>query len=92
MFICEITGRHSQPGDKCHKIVVATRERNYTRWVRNEETNKWEEVFVAKGWEIVKEINATQSGMQTWEGLNEEARAALLKVDVRDRIHLELGS
>lgn len=91
MFQCEVSGRMSQPGDKCHKIVVLTRPRVYTRWFRNEETNKFEEKEVGRGWEIVKEINATQSGMQTWEGLNEEARTALLKVDVRDRIHLELG-
>lgn len=54
--------------EKLNRIVIATRDRTYTRWVRNEETNKWEEVFVAKGTEIVKEINVCQEGLDLWNG------------------------
>lgn len=65
--------------EKLNKIVVATRERVYTKWVKNEETNKWEEVFVAKGWEIVREINASDEGVKLWESWTPEEREAFLK-------------
>lgn len=65
--------------EKLNKIVVATRERIYTRWVRNEETNKWEEVFVSRGTEIVREINASDEGVQLWDSWSPEERAIFLK-------------
>lgn len=65
--------------EKLNKIVVEKRERVYTRWVRNEETNKWEEVFVAKGWEIVREINVTAEGLALWNSWSEDEQAAFLK-------------
>ena len=89
MFICQVTGKYSRKGDqtahppvaaeKLNKIVVATRERTYTKWVKNEETNKWEEVFVAKGWEIVREINASEEGVKLWESWTPEEREVFLK-------------
>jgi len=79
MYICQVTGSQSKAGEKLNKIVVQTREKSYTRWVRNEETNKWEEVFVAKGWEIVREIDASQEGVQQWNGWTPEERAIFLK-------------
>jgi hypothetical protein len=63
----------SQLGDKCNKIVVERREKIYTSWFRNEETGKWEEREVGRGWEIVKEINATDAGVKVWNGLQAEA-------------------
>lgn len=65
--------------EKLNKIVVATRERVYTKWVRNEETNKWEEVFVSRGWEIVREINASQEGLDLWNSWTPEEREMFLK-------------
>lgn len=89
MYICQVTGKYSRKGDqtahppvaaeKLNKIVVATRERTYTKWVKNEETNKWEEVFVAKGWEIVREINASEEGVKLWESWTPEEREVFLK-------------
>ncbi|HEY5268383.1 MAG TPA: hypothetical protein VII94_04590 [Candidatus Saccharimonadales bacterium] len=79
MYKCMITGEMSEPGDKLNKIVAGTRERVYTRWVRNEETNKWEEVFVSRGWEITRELNATDDGVKLWESYTSEERAAFLK-------------
>lgn len=70
MFKCEVTGRMSKPGDKCIKIVVERREKVYTRFFRNEETNKYEEHEVGRGWEIVKEINATEAGAKLWQEQN----------------------
>jgi hypothetical protein len=69
----------SRLGDKLNKIVVARRERIYTRWVKNEETLKYEEVFVAKGWEIVKELNASQSGVEQWNAMSPEQRTLFLQ-------------
>lgn len=79
MYRCEITGKFSKWGEKLNKIVVATRERSYTRWVRNEETNKWEEVFVAKGWEIVKELNVSAEGENQWNSWTPEERNMFLQ-------------
>jgi hypothetical protein len=83
MFYCQITGKLSKPGAKPERLVVKTREKTYTKWVRNEETNKWEEVFLAKGWEIVKELNASQEGAQLWNDWLPEEREAFLKHSVR---------
>ncbi len=79
MYICQVTGKQSKPGEGLNKVVVATRERVYTKWVKNEDTNKWEEVFVAKGWEIVREINASQEGVQLWDSWTPEEREVFLK-------------
>jgi len=65
--------------EKLNKIVVETRERVYTRWVKNEDTNKYEEVEAGRGWEIVREINASQEGVALWESWTPEERAAFLK-------------
>jgi len=69
----------SLPGEKCNKIVVARRDKVYTGWFRNEETNKWEEREVGRGWEIVKEINAVDSGVELWNSWPESERALFVK-------------
>ena len=79
MYKCQVTGRMSRLGDKLNKITVARRERIYTKWVKNEETLKYEEVFVAKGWEIVRELNASQSGVEQWEAMTPEQRTLFLR-------------
>ena len=65
--------------EKLNKIVVETRERVYTRWVKNEDTNKYEEVEAGRGWEIVREINASAEGVALWESWSPEERAVFLK-------------
>jgi hypothetical protein len=65
--------------EKLNRIVVETRERVYTRWVKNEETNKYEEVEAGRGWEIVREINASAEGLALWESWTPEERAVFLK-------------
>ena len=79
MYRCEITNRLSERGQKLNKLVVKTRERVYTRWVKNEETKQWEEVFMSKGWEIVKEINVSQAGLDLWNSWTPEERDLFLK-------------
>lgn len=65
--------------EKLHRIVVETRERVYTRRVKNEETGKWEDVEIGRGWEIVREINASQEGFDLWNSWTPEERADFLK-------------
>jgi hypothetical protein len=79
MYHCMITGKQSRPGEGCNKITVATKPRIYTRWVKNEETLKWEEVECGHGWEIVRQINASDEGVKLWESWSPEEREAFLK-------------
>ncbi len=65
--------------EKLNRIVVATRERTYYKWVKNEETNKWEEVECGRGWEIVREINASEEGLALWNSWSPEEREVFLK-------------
>lgn len=88
MFQCEVTGRMSDLGAKCNKIVVATRPRIYTKRIKNEETLRWEDVQIGVGWEIVREINATDMGLRVWESMNEDRRKLLLETPVNERMHL----
>ena len=58
MFRCQVTGKLSRLGDKMNKIVVEKREKEY----KNPETGE----VVGRGWEIVKEISATDEGVKIW--------------------------
>ena len=110
MYICQVTGKYSRqgrpgpldkdgnpthiPGEKLNKIVVATRERIYTKWIRNDDKaeslspelilnqsndRKWLEVFVGRGWEIVREINASDEGLALWNSWSPEEREVFLQ-------------
>lgn len=57
--------------EKPTKIVIATRKKEYFKRVQNEETRMWEDVFVASGTEIVKEINVCQEGLDMWNSWTE---------------------
>lgn len=79
MFICEITGKVSQPGEKLNRITVKTRDRVYLRNEKDIESGEWHEVQVGQGWEIVKQISASEEGVQKWDSMNEHQRNAFLK-------------
>jgi hypothetical protein len=66
MFYCQITKKMSQPGDKLHKVVVERRERVYTRTVVDKETRQEMVEEIGRGWEIVKEVNATEEGARLY--------------------------
>lgn len=51
MFKCEKCGRTTRTGEKQHKKVIETREKNYTN------LDTYGNKKTSKGWEIVKEIN-----------------------------------
>jgi hypothetical protein len=71
MYRCQVTGRMSKLGEKLNKIVVATRQVEYKNWDREAE-----EEWFSYGTEIVREINATDSGVKVWDGLTPEERTA----------------
>lgn len=75
MFYCQVSGLLSKPGEKPHKIIVETRDRVYSRRIKNEETREWETVEVGRGFEIVKEIIATHAGFQEWNEMSAEQKA-----------------
>jgi hypothetical protein len=60
MFKCDVTGKFSKLGEKCNKIVAETRERVYL----DQEGN-----VVGRGFEIVKELQATDEGVDMWQRL-----------------------
>jgi hypothetical protein len=77
-YIHETKGEDVRGSEKLNRIVVKTRERIYTKRVKNEETNKWEEVEVSRGWEIVREINASEEGLALWNSWSDDERAAFV--------------
>ena len=79
MYFCQITGKMSEQGEKLNKITVETRPKTYYRWVRDEDTNKWQEIETGHGFEIVKELNASEEGLQQWNDWTSEERAMFLK-------------
>lgn len=75
MFVCQISGRLSKPGEKVHKIVIKKRDRVYTTKVFNEDIGQFEDIQVSHGWEIVREVNATYEGFCEWRDMSEEQRS-----------------
>jgi hypothetical protein len=57
MFYCENTKckKLSKPGEKPRRLVVETRERIYTRTVKDKGKDK--EITLGCGWEIVREAS-----------------------------------
>lgn len=78
MFICQVTGKVSKSGDKMNRIPVIKRDKVYFKNIKNEDTGKWDEVEVGRGWEIVREISATDEGVAKWNSMSESQRTLLL--------------
>jgi hypothetical protein len=74
-----ITGNMSRLGEKANKIVVATRPRIYKKTFLNEETRELETVEVGHGWEVVKEINASEAGLKLWNVMSPIEREVFVK-------------
>lgn len=79
MYKCAITKQFSRAGEKMNKIVVSTRSRVYQQKFRNEDTREWETVDVGYGWEIVKEISASDSGVKIWNSMTPDERNEFAK-------------
>lgn len=78
-YIDDKNGEDTHAPEKEHRIVVQTRERIYKKRVFNEEKRVYEDVEVGKGWEIVREIRATQEGFDLWNSWTPEQRAVWVK-------------
>lgn len=78
MFRCMIRNVVSRPNEKCQKLVVSRRTKSYTKWVQDEDTERWMEVPAGSGWEIVKELDCTQSGIDLWNTWSDAERAVFL--------------
>jgi len=79
MYVCMITGQVSERGESLNRIVVAKRERIYYEDYFNEETREWEQIEIGRGWEIVKEVNASADGLAAWNSLSDDEREVLAK-------------
>ena len=78
MFICQVTGKISKPGEKLNRLPVVKRDKVYFKKIKNEETGKWDDVEVGRGWEIVREITVSDEGVVVWNNMSESQRASLL--------------
>lgn len=74
MFICELTGKTSQRGEKLNKIAVRTRQRVYTEKVWDE--GELVELEIGRGYEIVKEVNASDEGLKLWRSFTDDEKDA----------------
>ncbi len=74
-----ITNKKTQPGEPLNKTVVATRSKVYMKWVRDEETNRWQEVEAGRGQEIVRELSLSAEGLQLWNSWSEADKTLFLK-------------
>lgn len=77
MFKCQVLGRMSKPGEKLNRLVVKSREQSYTQKVWEE--GELVEIEVGKGWEIVKEINASDEGVKVWNTMTPLQKEQLIK-------------
>jgi hypothetical protein len=70
MYRCQVTNKISKPGEKLNKIIVSTREKIYTQKIW--EDDELVEIEIGRGWEIVKEINATDEGVRVYNRMVED--------------------
>jgi hypothetical protein len=82
MFKCQVTNKITEPGEKLNRIVIKTREKVYSQRVI--EDGELITIEVGRGWEIVKEINASEEGLSIYNkmvenGLKEEFIRKFLK-------------
>ena len=79
MFICEITGRVTKSGEKMNRVPIVKRDRVYFKKLKNEDTGKWDEVEVGRGWEIVKEISVSEEGLAKWQAMSDQQKENLVR-------------
>lgn len=74
MFKCGILGKQSRSGEKCHKVIVETRPKQYRHWDYENE-----EEWFTQGTEIVREVSATEEGKNLWDSWTPEQHALWVK-------------
>lgn len=78
-YRCAVTGQTSKFGEKLNKIVIATRPKEYFKDVKNEDTDEWETVPAARGYEVVKEIGVSKRGLAEWEAMSAEQKQLFIQ-------------
>lgn len=76
MYKCMVTNRNSRLGEKMNRIVVETRQKTYTQKIW--EDGELVEIEIGRGFEIVKEISATDAGLNLWRSWSDDEKAAFL--------------
>ena len=74
-----VTGKVSAAGEKMNRIIAKTRPRVYTRREFDSEINDWVDVFVGRGSEVVRELQATEEGLVEWQNMTDAQREEHLK-------------
>jgi len=74
MFKCQVTGKISKPGEKMNRIVIATRDKVYTK--KTLEDGELVELEIGRGYEIVKEIAATDDGLRIYNQMVDDGTVA----------------
>jgi len=74
MFKCQVTNKLSKPLQKLNRLVIKTRPIQYRHWNRESE-----EEWFTNGFETVREINATDEGVELWNSLTPDQREAFVK-------------
>ena len=69
MFKCEVTGKISKSGEKLNRLVIKNREKKYIQ--RIWEDNQLMDVEIGRGYETVKEINASDEVMKLYQQMIE---------------------
>lgn len=78
MFFCMFTKKFSAPGEAQHKVIISKRPKEYSAWRENDD-EEWIFVKVSSGWEIEKELPATEEGLKLWESWSPEQQAIFSK-------------
>lgn len=65
MFRCQVTGKMSKRGEKMHRVVVETRDKEYVE--ERIVDGKKELVTVGFGYETVREVICTEEGKNLLE-------------------------
>jgi deoxyribose-phosphate aldolase len=74
MFKCQVTGKISKPREKMNRIVIATRDKVYTKKIL--EDGELVELEIGRGYEIVKEIAATDEGLRIYNQMVDDGTVA----------------
>jgi hypothetical protein len=82
-YRCEITGKISKAHAPLHKVIAITREKVYTKMVKNEETREWHSVECSHGYEPVRELSLSLEGLEIWNNWKPSQREEFLKAKVK---------
>lgn len=77
MYTCKITGKTTKHGEKLNRLTVATREKIYYEKVWEDDVLV--ELEVARGFEIVREIDVSHAGLEIWNNWSDEERQEFVR-------------